>query len=459
MTDRVSPIVERDSPANEAGFALFETAIGPCGIAWGPRGIVRVQLPEGGASKTRARLALRFPAARETTMPPEVANAAQEITLLLRGQLGTLSSIALDMDGLPPFHRQVYQMARGITPGTTVSYGDLAARLGRPGAARAVGQALGRNPFAIVVPCHRVLAAGRKVGGFSASGGVATKLRLLSIELDGVRELDGARELDTARELDGAARPEVPMGALEFDPMAAVAHLRACDPALARLIDSVGPPRLRRDRTSSLFAALAQAIVYQQLNGRAAAMIFSRVRALFPIAADGEGPTAAQIHRASDVKLRGAGLSRGKLLSLRDLAARTLAGDLPSLADTHGMTDDEIIERLTAVRGIGRWTVEMLLIFRLGRGDVLPVDDYGVRKGFSVVFGRPALPSRDELAKRGARWSPYRSVASWYLWRAAELPTKPAAKSVKAGPKTKTKAKTKTKTRRGSMTRAHLRRI
>jgi O-6-methylguanine DNA methyltransferase len=296
----------------------------------------------------------------------------------------------------------VYEIARAIPAGATASYGELAARLGSPGAARAVGQALGRNPFAIVVPCHRVLAAGSKVGGFSANGGVATKLRLLSIEAERVNG-------DACEGGDGD---------LGFDAVAALEHLRAADRALARLIDAVGPLRLRLDRTPSVFGALAEAIVYQQLTGRAAATIFARVRALFPRAH--QGPTAQQILRASDDRLRAAGLSRAKLLALRDLARKTIDGELPTLAEVRGMDDEAIIERLTQVRGIGRWTVEMLLIFRLGRPDVLPVDDYGVRKGYALAFRTRELPTRAALERRAVRWRPYRTAASWYLWRAVE---------------------------------------
>ena len=389
----------------QPGFALFDSPIGRCGIAWGARGIAAVQLPDGPDTATRARLLQRAPGASEQPMPDEVRRAVDQILSLLRGEISELGVIPLDMEQVPPFHRRVYETARSIAPGQTVSYGDLAARLGQPGAARAVGQALGKNPFALVVPCHRVLAADGRMGGFSANGGVTTKLRLLSIERDGTR-------------LNGTAAPELTAAELGYDPVAAVAHLRDADSALARLIDTVGPFRMRVDRTSSLFLALAEAIVYQQLTGKAAATIFARVQALFPRAHEGLHP--AHIRRASDAKLRGAGLSRNKLLSLRDLAEKTLAGVLPSLEDVHALDDEAIIERLTQVRGIGRWTVEMLLIFRLGRADVLPVDDYGVRKGFAVAFRKRELPTADELERRGARWKPFRSVASWYLWRAAE---------------------------------------
>jgi 3-methyladenine DNA glycosylase/8-oxoguanine DNA glycosylase len=208
-------------------------------------------------------------------------------------------------------------------------------------------------------------------------------------------------------------------GAFCFDPAEALLHLRGSDPALARLIDAVGPFTLRLKETPSLFGVLAEAIVYQQLTGKAAATIFGRVCALFPRAH--AGPSAKHVLRARDDKLRAAGLSRAKLLSLRDLARRTAGGELPTLAQVHRMEDEAIIERLTTVRGIGRWTVEMLLIFRLGRPDVLPVDDYGIRKGFAFAFKKRELPSRADLEKRGARWKPYRTVASWYLWRAVEL--------------------------------------
>jgi methylated-DNA-[protein]-cysteine S-methyltransferase len=188
------------------GFQLFETAIGCCGIAWGPRGVLGVQLPEGGVRETRARMRRRFPDAREAKPPPVVRRAVAGIVALLRGESPDLSRVVLDMAGVPAFHARVYQAARGIPPGATLSYGEVAERAGSPGAARAVGQALGRNPFAILVPCHRVLAAGGRVGGFSANGGTRTKLRLLAIEGARVKGVPG------------------------LDPEAAVAQLRRAAP-------------------------------------------------------------------------------------------------------------------------------------------------------------------------------------------------------------------------------------
>src|SRR4029453_8913963 len=166
----------------EQGFTLFETDIGPCGIAWGERGVIAVQLPEADAARTRARLVRRCPAAREAPPPTDVSRAIEGIVALLRGEARDLSGVALDMGRIEEFDRRVYEIARGIPAGATLSYGEIAVRLGGRELARDVGQALGRNPFPIVVPCHRVLAAGGKAGGFSANGGVTTKLRLLTIE-------------------------------------------------------------------------------------------------------------------------------------------------------------------------------------------------------------------------------------------------------------------------------------
>ena len=383
------------------GYLLFDAPIGRCGIAWNERGIAGVQLPESSDRATRARMQKRFPDARESEPPREIQRAVEAIERLMSGEKTSLESLELDLSALPPFQRRVYEAARAIAPGETVTYGELAARIGAPDQARAVGQALGRNPFAIVVPCHRVTAANGKLGGFSASGGAATKLKLL--------------------ELEGAHGPQPALfegdGALGFDPKRAVAHLRKADPTLGRVIERVGPCALELKTTSTMFAMLAEAIVYQQLHAKAAATIYGRVCALFPRAH--QGPTAQHVLRVSDAKLLGAGLSRAKFLALRDLAKRTAAGEIPSLAEARDMDDETLVERLTLVRGIGRWTVEMLLIFRLARPDVLPVDDFGIRKGFAVAWRKRKLPTPKELARYGERWAPYRTAASWYLWQAA----------------------------------------
>jgi methylated-DNA-[protein]-cysteine S-methyltransferase len=329
-----------------------------------------------------------------------------------------LSTIELDLSAVPPFHRRVYQLARAIPPGQTLSYGEVAARLGSPGGARAVGQALRRNPFAVVVPCHRVVAAGGRLGGFSAPGGMATKTELL------------AREASPGG--DEPRGPESPTAdpALGFDPAVAGEHLRGADPVLGVLMDEVGPPQLRLTGAPTTFAALARSIVYQQLHGRAAAAIYGRLCALFPDS--GAVLTPGDVNGATDEMLLGAGLSRAKMRSLRDLALRTTEGAVPTLDEAAAMDDEAIVEELSQVRGIGRWSAEMFLIFTLGRPDVLPTGDYGVRKGFAVTYRNGVMPTPKELLAFGERWRPYRSLASWYLWRALELapdvtPVGPAA--------------------------------
>lgn len=167
------------------GFALFPTALGHCGIAWGERGLTCVQLPEHDEAATRARMARRFPDCGDSDPPVHVQQAMDDIVALLEGnppEPKDLTHLVLDMEGVPPFHQRVYAVTRRIPPGETLTYGEVARLLGEPGAARAVGQALGSNPFAPVVPCHRVLAAHSGSGGFSATGGVDTKLRMLLTE-------------------------------------------------------------------------------------------------------------------------------------------------------------------------------------------------------------------------------------------------------------------------------------
>jgi methylated-DNA-[protein]-cysteine S-methyltransferase len=163
-------------------FTLFETSIGWCGIAWGHQGVLGVQLPEGDANRARRQSVRRFPGVREETPPPDIQEAIDGIVALMEGEPRDLTAVRLDMAQVPPFNQRVYEIARTIPPGLTVTYGEIATQIGERLLARDVGQALGQNPFPIVVPCHRVVAAGGKTGGFSARGGVRTKLRMLAIE-------------------------------------------------------------------------------------------------------------------------------------------------------------------------------------------------------------------------------------------------------------------------------------
>ena len=202
-------------------------------------------------------------------------------------------------------------------------------------------------------------------------------------------------------------------------------HLKANDAKLAALIERAGPFTLRLDPAPSPFESLLESILYQQLHGKAAATIHRRVREYF-----GGDPTPQMLIDTPDEPLRAAGVSGNKIKAFRDLAAKTLDGTVPTHGAIKKMPDAEIVERLTAVRGIGPWTVEMLLIFRMGRPDVFPVTDYGVRKGFALTFlkvpktralAAEDLPKPEVMLKRGKKWAPYRSVASWYLWRACDL--------------------------------------
>jgi 3-methyladenine DNA glycosylase/8-oxoguanine DNA glycosylase len=201
----------------------------------------------------------------------------------------------------------------------------------------------------------------------------------------------------------------------------AVEHLKTADPRMAALIEVVGPCTMQIRHHHSIFYSLLRAITYQQLAGAAAAKILSRVELC--CSSNGDQPTPELVMTASDESLRAAGLSRNKLAAIRDLAAKTLDGTVPELKAARRMDDEEIIERITQVRGIGRWTVEMLLMFRLGRVDVLPVDDYGVRKGAQVTYRMRKLPDKKRLTKVAEKWRPWRSVGSWYMWRAADIKT------------------------------------
>ena len=194
--------------------------------------------------------------------------------------------------------------------------------------------------------------------------------------------------------------------------------LAALDPVMARLIDAAGPCTLAPSDEWQPFEALARAIAHQQLNGTAAASILGRFTALY---APATFPEPAALAGSTDQQLRAVGFSYSKIAALRDLADKVHAGVVPATAEMHTLDDDAIVARVTQVRGIGRWTVEMLLMFQLGRPDVLPVDDFGVCNGFRLAYGLKGMPRPRALAEFGARWAPHRSLAAWYLWRAVDL--------------------------------------
>jgi DNA-3-methyladenine glycosylase II len=216
-----------------------------------------------------------------------------------------------------------------------------------------------------------------------------------------------------------------------YDVAEAVRALGSADRKLGLLMERAGPFTLRLPAQQSPFEALLRSILYQQLHGKAAAAIHAKLLQSFePVCGPGKHPSAQQVLDCPNEQLRAAGLSHNKALALRDLAAKTVDGTVPTLARIRRMPDEEIIEHLVQVRGVGRWTVEMFLMFRLGRPDILPVSDYGVRKGFALTFQglKPEqkvtpelLPTPEVMERRARKWVPWRSVASWYLWRACDL--------------------------------------
>jgi O-6-methylguanine DNA methyltransferase len=363
---------------------LFDTAIGRCGIALGERGVRAVQLPEASETRLRQQLARRASPLDLSSPTPSLLRLARRIRRHLDGHPDDLRDVPLDLEGLPPFARKVCCAARQVTPGRTVSYAELARLAGRPNGARAVGHAMATNPLPLLVPCHRVLAADGGLGGFSAHGGLATKLRLLTPE--------GA-------DLGAVAR-------------AGVRTLRR-DDRLGRLIRRVGSCRLIEHRRVDPFSALVESIIHQQVSMAAGATIFRRLCALTG------RPTPRRLLAARPAELRAAGLSRQKASYLLDLSAHVASGALP-LRQLERMDDERVIDLLTQVRGIGRWSAEMFLIFRLGRLNVLPVDDLGLRKGAQRVYRLRRLPDAERLRKLARPWIPFRSLATWYLWRAQD---------------------------------------
>jgi methylated-DNA-[protein]-cysteine S-methyltransferase len=386
-------------------YAMFETPLGHCALAWNDDGVTGFQLPEETPDATRERLLAKAKeagaeGAKMRGLPKWVKDAIDRVRAHLGGKPQELAAVPIDLSRASDFDAKIYRALQGVPAGKTTTYGELAKLVGSPGGSRAVGRAMATNPYPLLVPCHRVVASGGKAGGFSAYGGLLTKEKLLALE-------GGALRAQTS--LFAGDGPTLP-----FDWNEAQRVLRAADPVLGKLMDRVGDRRLALKATEGTFAALAESIVYQQLTGKAAATIFGRVRAHYP-----KGKLdPLRVLATADEDLRACGLSTAKTASLKDLARRAKDGEIPTLAELAKMDDETIIERLTVVRGIGRWTVEMLLIFRLGRSDVLPLGDYGVQKGFLKTFSKRG---KGDLSKRAERWKPYRSVGSWYMWRALEV--------------------------------------
>jgi DNA-3-methyladenine glycosylase II len=233
-------------------------------------------------------------------------------------------------------------------------------------------------------------------------------------------------------------------GPLCFDLLDALQHLSACDKRLEELIREHAPFQSDGDEGQSPYEVLMEAIAYQSISGKAAATIFARIKAL---GENGRPPSPKQMLKLPAAKLRKAGLSGAKVLAMKDLAKKALAGTVPTQDEALKLSDAELVERLISIRGIGAWTVEMFLIFRLGRPDVLPIHDLGVQKGWSVAYGKKHKPTPKELMKFGERWRPYRTVASWYMWRAFERAGYKVTNKIR--PKRKRKRRTSREKRRG----------
>ena len=378
-------------------FALLETRLGPCAVEWSEVGLTRLALGRTAEALREGFLARGVLESRRS--PRFVREATALLKQHLSGRPQDFGSVPLDLARASPTFRDVALALRETQAGATVEAETLAARLALPGGSARLRQLLARNPVPFLLPGHRVLGAGGLLGAWG--GGEALHERLLSLETMAHPPLHGA---------DGApAGPRV---------QEALAHLRARDPLLGELIERVGPFHLTLRRGQSPYEALARSIVGQQITGRAAQAILRRLASQFGTPGV---PPPARIRKATDVQLRAAGLSGGKARAFRDLAAHALAGDVPSWAVLRRWPDEQILSTLTEIHGVGRWTVEMVLLFRLGRPDVLPLGDYGIRKGYARTFTRGRLPSARELQRRGWRWRPFRSIASWYLWRALEL--------------------------------------
>jgi methylated-DNA-[protein]-cysteine S-methyltransferase len=384
----------------QASFCLFETPLGPCGIAWqeaatpglGPV-VIFFQLPEATRDLTEKRISARSGGRKARLVPDGIAGIIKRIQKHLLGDLQDFQDIVVDLNHAPHFAKQVYEGARKIPPGQTMTYGALAREINRPEASRAVGQALGQNLIPLIIPCHRILASGKKSGGFSAYGGVTTKARLMAIE--GVT-LGKPATIKSKKDL-----------------LRAALLLKKQDP---RLADCLGRPiefRLRPGH--SPYATLIEAVVHQQFSPKAASTILNRVMDLYP---EKKIPDPAILLTTRDELLRKAGLSKAKIKAVKDIAVKTLNGTVPSSKEILTLGNEEIIKRLTSICGVGLWTVQMMLIFNLGRADVFPAGDYALRKSLSQVFGLKEVPTERQAVALGESWRPYRTVASMYLWNA-----------------------------------------
>ena len=368
------------------GWSVFNSPVGPVGLAWTPRGVCRLILGLADAPATAAEMKEACPDLAEVKrIPAEVAAARDRVKGLLRGKPDDLRDIPVDLSGSSEFSRTVLRSLRLVKPGTVVTYGQLAAKSGKPGAARAIGRIMGANPVPIIVPCHRCMGADGSLTGFSTAGGTKLKARLLFIE-------GYERDREHAR---------------------GIRHLQKTDPKMRRVIAGVGPYLALPDKPRPAYDTLVTAIVHQQLSVKAGQTIAGRVRDLVP---GPNYPTPAEILAMKPETLRACGLSNNKVGFVRDLADRVNDGRL-KLGTLKKMSDDAVIEELIKVKGIGVWSAHMHMIFHLDRLDVLPVGDLGLRMAAAKLYGLEEYATPAELTEIAEPWRPYRSIGSYYLWR------------------------------------------
>ena len=369
----------------DSGLHVLETTHGSVGLTWTPKGVNRLILGMD-ADGTLAGLTKdseNLPVVRRPQ--GDMALLVKRIKAVMRGSIDNFEDVPVDLSGLGEFSLAVLKRLRKVKAPTVVTYGELAALCGKPQAARAVGRIMGANPVPLIVPCHRCLGKDGSMTGFSTEGGVGLKARMLFRE-------------------GYVANKEYAKG---------IEHLRKVDPVMRKIIKVVGPYRALADKPRPAWDTLLSAIVHQQLSLKAGQTIAGRVQNLTP----GSGfPTPIETTQLEHQDLRGAGLSNQKVSYIQDLAVKVNEGSL-KLNSLRRMDDETVIEELTKVRGIGRWSAQMHLIFHLGRLDVLPTGDLGIQIAAARFYDLDEYATNEQLNTIGAKWAPYRSLGSWYLWQ------------------------------------------
>jgi O-6-methylguanine DNA methyltransferase len=369
----------------DSGRFVFDTVDGAVGLGWTKKGVRQLVLGLD-TEKTTEELNKYCSDLPEVRKPRgEISRLVKRIKSHLKGRNDDFLDVPVQYPRRGDFSVAVLRRLRKVLPGEVVTYGGLAALCGKPGAARAVGGIMGSNPVPLIIPCHRCMGKDGSLTGFSSQGGIDFKARMLF------------KEGYVANEEHAAG----------------LAHLRKTEPLLRKIIKKIGPYRALPDKPKPPWESLVTAIVHQQLSVKAGQTIAGRVQNLAP----GPGfPTPAEVIRLKHEDLRGAGLSNQKVSYVQDLAAKVDSGEL-NLARLRRMDDEAVITELTKVRGIGRWSAQMHLIFHLGRLDVLPTGDLGLQMAVARGFGLDEYATPAQMEQIGAKWAPYRSMASWYLWQ------------------------------------------